>query len=658
MKLKSYLMLMLHFESLFSLIEEYAEVREVHKSQASCTYAIASRYFVNGTVIYSVSVDPNITDATSTVDLNKRILEKLHSRLQWTVSTKYSVTNHSGWIEHLNRATGYILLVNTIDDLLENVLYLKDLPTWNPNAPFIILFVETASFVSELTSMAMSTLWEYNIINALILIPSEMNKTIFKIVTWFPYANGSCGDTLSDFSYLDTCNNGKFHRKINLYPSKVPDNINGCQFQVITVVWPPFIIHPKDFEIDDNTEVPLTNGYEILLMKVLEQRYNCKFIYRSFSEPENWGDVYPNKTFTGLFQYLMEGRADIGIGAIFPKSVLHDEFDYSIQYFQDQYALVLPLAGLAPGWQNFITILNPAILTTCFFTFIITSIFFFLTAKGRSEPKIYKTKVGATIAVLSIALINCIGIQPKYFRLRVVFISWSFFNIVMNAVFQSGLIRTYRYPMVMYQIREENEIIDKGYIMAGTDSVKHIYGDSEDFNSRYIIKHYQELKSLQSLQYVAYYKNITSLTSRSYLSYIPNELRKRIFVPKHNVISIPIEMLFVKGFPFQNNFNKVIAMCLSSGLFEKWKSHVRNTMQTNSTEENSGDVHMKSEIYISLSDISGAFAFLFLGYLLSVVSFLCEIKQLIKIMINNLINKFARRHQTRKRKNSRFSFVL
>lgn len=637
---------------LYALLDDFIGVRELHKSQASCTYAIASRYFPNGTIIYSVSVNPNITDATTTVDLNRRILEKLHSRLQWTISTKYSVTNHSDWVEHLDRASGYILLINTVDDLMDNLFLLKELPTWNPNSKFIILLVETAEYISELTSMAMSILWDYNIINALILIPDESNRTSFRIITWFPYANGSCGTELTDFTYLDTCNNGKFVRKINLYPRKVPDDMNGCPIQVITVVWPPFIINPGNYYIEDDSDIPLTNGYEILLMRVLEEIYNCKFIYRSFSKPENWGDVYPNKSFTGLFQYLMERKADIGIGAIFPKSILHDEFDYSIQYFQDQYALVLPLAGLAPGWQNFIAILNPTMLLSCFFIFITTSMFFFIAAKGSRDLKIYQTKTGASFVALSIALMNCMAVQPKYFRLRIIFITWSFFNIVMNAVFQSGLIRTYTYPLQKYQIKDEIEIVDEGHIMAGTDTIKHIYGDSDDFISKYIMKHYKELESLQSLQYVAYYKNITSLISRSYLSYIPTNLRKRIFIPKHNVISLPIEMLYVKGFPFQRNFNRVIARCLSSGLFERWKSHVRNTLQTNSTEDITEKENKKQEIHINLSDISSAFALLIFGFILSIAAFLYEIREYVKTTSDNLKNKLIRRPSRR------FSFVL
>ncbi|XP_026466052.1 uncharacterized protein LOC113369695 [Ctenocephalides felis] len=210
------------------------------------------------------------------------------------------------------------------------------------------------------------------------------------------------------------------------------------------------------------------------------------------------------------------------------------------------------------------------------------------------------------------ALNNNVNCQPSYLRLRIVLILWAYVTLNISAFYQSGLMLSYRYPLRKYQIYKEDEIVSNGLIIGGTDAISMIYGSTDDDNSKYITDNYVDLLALDALNYVAYHKNITTIVTRDYLSFVSADLKKRVFVSPQSIMTIPIELLYSKGFPPAPKFNKMILRFLAGGLFERWKYLVGGALRKNDMEMDELDVE-RDGIMLEVKDVSGAFVFLIFG---------------------------------------------
>lgn len=427
-----------------------AQINKMQKSLADCVNQIASSYFPHGMIIYSVSVNINGNSIINTVEIDSTVLKYLHLQLDWQVLTKYTALSHAKWDVHLERTFAYILLIETHEDFLKNLDVLKNLPTWNPSAYIVILLMNLETSSTKLVIQLIETLWSLYALNTLIFVPDKNDNAILQVVSWFPYANGSCGDDFHRYTQINTCKHGKFIYEKDMFPEKSPRNMNNCIIKVVAIIWPPFVIAPPDYEIKDNVDIPLQNGYEILMLQVLEKYYNIKFVYRSFSIPENWGRVTKNGTCTGMFKYLSNKSADIAIGGNFAEAYVHRYFDHSLDYLQDSQVFVFPQAGLAPGWKNFGTILTPIVLCSFVVVVILTSVVFYLLAKNSQKRLLFKSFFGALMNIFSMTMNNFMGTFPKKVALRMLLMFLFCFNINYVAIFQTGLISTFSFPLKNY----------------------------------------------------------------------------------------------------------------------------------------------------------------------------------------------------------------
>lgn len=595
----------------------YKDQQHVFVSQARCVNSIIDTYFTAGTIIY---INLYQSDNQTSLYLGEQVLKTAFSSINWKILIRSTTEIGDYWEVMPENPVGYILFTSSFQDLLLGVGWLKEYPSWRPDALFIVIL---SNYVDGDVNLIMNELWSSYILNIVILMDDFVDG--FKIATWFPYANQNCGEYLDMYTVLDSCSNGQFLSNVSLFPDKVPKDFHGCEFKVIAVVWPPYIMYPENFDIQDNVDVPLKDGYEIYMLTTLQQYFTCQFVYRSFSQPENWGDINPNNTFTGMFDYLYQGQADIAIGAIYPIQELHLVFDTSIQYSQSQYVLVVPVADLEPPWRNFLAILPLNTYLAYCLTYIVVSGVCKVLSKNEERGTVFKTVSGSFLAVWAMALNNNVNCQPSYLRLRIVLILWAYVTLNISAFYQSGLMLSYRYPLRKYQIYKEDEIVSNGLIIGGTDAINMIYGSTDDDNSKYITDNYVDLLALDALNYVAYHKNITTIVTRDYLSFVSADLKKRVFVSPQSIMTIPIELLYSKGFPPAPKFNKMILRFLAGGLFERWKYLVGGALRKNDMEMDELDVE-RDGIMLEVKDVSGAFVFLIFGSCLAIVVFCIEMK--------------------------------
>jgi hypothetical protein len=82
-------------------------------------------------------------------------------------------------------------------------------------------------------------------------------------------------------------------------------------------------------------------------------------------------------------------------------------------------------------------------------------------------------------------------------------------------------------------------------------------------------------------------------------------------------------MFVPKGFPLKARYDEVLLFLMQAGLLNLWWENIKYA----ATLETAGDISLPSGEYIALTmeHLQSAFYFLFLGYAISVLSFLLEI---------------------------------
>lgn len=146
---------------------------------------------------------------------------------------------------YFKKADNYILQVRNVMEFQRNLKQLISLYSWNPHANFLILLNAVVPDVKPFLSYFIQKLWERQVINAVIIIhdPEDVNRMF--LYTWFPYAQGHCGDQFNDPSVVGTCFNGSI--KVSgetLFPEKIPNDLNGCPIRTYAYVLQPYIILP------------------------------------------------------------------------------------------------------------------------------------------------------------------------------------------------------------------------------------------------------------------------------------------------------------------------------------------------------------------------------------------------------------------------------
>ncbi|XP_055905567.1 uncharacterized protein LOC129941047 [Eupeodes corollae] len=139
--------------------------------------------------------------------------------------------------------------------------------------------------------------WNISVINVNALTESR-NGTI-TLYTYFPFKEQRCKDSSPEV--INRYINGTFEFKTPNFPEKV-SNFWNCPINVVTYPCPPYTFIEED----------QIKGYDGLVLEQLANLLNFS-VKVILIEP---GDIFENKTFTGAFQMLNEGVADLMIGDI------------------------------------------------------------------------------------------------------------------------------------------------------------------------------------------------------------------------------------------------------------------------------------------------------------------------------------------------------
>lgn len=603
---------------------------EFYSSMADCVFEITLTYFpYDSLLVYSTTAESKIGDANylNSRILNRLLLEKLYSLGYWNILIKMTNERFYYNSKFIESADCYIVIVGSTLELNNNLMHLKNTSSWNAHAKFIIISYESSNI--HVLRESVTVLWNYYVINFVILM-QQLNSSVY-IFTWFPYENNDCGTNFENTRELDSCEFGKFNTNDVLFPNKIPQDMHGCLLRVISVVWPPYVISPPDKIINDETAIHLNNGYDVLLINVLAQKMNLTVKFYSFEQPENFGEIYPNGTLTGLLQKLFLKKCDIGIGAMYPSRERHKYFDHSVPYLQDMIAWTVPVSKPVSKWMNYLVLLTPYTMIFCVILIIISCFLVYLLARNRPEHSLFHSISSCLVAVLAISFFNNTFIEPRFSILRIFMLIWVFYSIHVGILFQTALMHSFSSPSTEPQLNNMKDLITSGMKYSFKEQTLIYFKLSNTSEDKAILVKYELCSTMYPcLMQVADVRKGAIAISRSYLDYTQDLYRdldgnSKIYTFDENIVTLPVEILMVKGFPLKRRFNELILRCKQAGLFELWSSNVLKRSDQNKRADIDNKDEKKPAFQLTTKHLFGAFFILGVGLIWSTIIFIFEI---------------------------------
>lgn len=154
-----------------------------------------------------------------------------------------------------------------------NIFFLSRnrLPTWNPLAQVVALFVNTYEDEELLSQMKMilQLFLSRHMINVNV-ISYRFNTNIVQAHTFYPYEGGNCAQDVLELHLIEQCeysDEAPFDpiiTVINRLRTKIPNNLHGCELHIASSVIEPFVFFDRKSE-------SFNIGLEVLMVRTIAQ---------------------------------------------------------------------------------------------------------------------------------------------------------------------------------------------------------------------------------------------------------------------------------------------------------------------------------------------------------------------------------------------------
>ncbi|KAJ9598400.1 hypothetical protein L9F63_010922 [Diploptera punctata] len=624
---------------------------KLHVNLANCLQEIAHRHLYQEKSIgisYSVNNDnekrickgedifQNIVE-TNVECVHETVIEKLVFSQHWRLQL-FELNNNTIVMNVPERKLGaYIILsengeADLVDDIKDQVVMLKKDKAWNPRAKFTILLTrnyEGRHLKNLLAEAIFTELWKLKIVNIILLIHSfnfPADDMDINIYSWFPYdPPGRCGD-IREAVLLDRCiiegNYVYFSENATLFPSKSRKDLHGCPLRVSTFELGPMSLNKMDYE---DGVYEFQDGIEVQLLKALAKSMNMSVLYMPRPDESLWGIELPNGTWTGI----------TATANIWYKCHIVHELECLTSHILDPVKWFVPCAQPFPRWSSLTRVFKPSLWLGFVAAYIIVAyimhLVVVLSAKLSAEnPDNYAFHGKVKVFLNFWAVIleeSASNNPPNKFSIRAVFLAWVLYCWAVNNVYQTFLTSFLVDPGLEHQISSEDELLTSREVRYGfdADTLAVISGLADDrYKHRIICTTFQDcrVRLVTTNRFAFAFGRVTTEyeTAAKYMDGNGNPLICQFDAVIANQLT---SMTVRKGYPLLNFFNIIIRRVLEAGLIEKWFDDIKYT----ATLISARDFNLPPGEYIKLSleHLQSAFYFLFLGFVLSLISFITEL---------------------------------
>jgi len=630
-----------------------------------CVWNVAHSYFAPGRPLV-VSLPGNRTDVARSAlsdPLPQRddlqtvnvILGKLHDGTRWPIELFRRRRNDTADTPVLHHS--YILFVwnveaSSLNETIENQLKnLKNSTSWNARGKFLVVATDRNNEPAHLLAAHICfILWDVaRIVNVLVLIPNQTayrplhamstTKTTaadrLNLYTWFPFELGRCGE-VQDVILLDEWifeNNGRFSKKADLYPTKVPNNFMGCPIKVGTFGIDPYVIMKENYTQNDGSTAYKLIGLSVEILKFVCEKMNLTTVFLAPSF---------NFEFHSLEKVIAElgnGTSDVVTGFIPPLRFRFTLFyEFTIPYVHFNMKMHVPCPKAIPGTEKILTTFSLCVWLTIGLVLLLTIAVFWCASNGPyrsvcNETHTYQSLSNCFHNVWAVFVGVPVRQQPTTSSLRVFFFLYVSFCFAISTVFQAFFVTYLVEPKYEKKLETLGELMDSDVVF-GYQPAFHF---TENTIISSIFMNFMEDKVLKvdcsdsrkCVERMLTKRDIAIIVPPMFASYVAREMGtvhvgKEICSIDESAISASLKICFEKGNPLLDRFNVLMGHYLEAGFQERLWTELQHHASLRGVwrfSEAGGDMFFA----FSLSHLMPAFVVLLVGAVLSSAVFIVEL---------------------------------
>ncbi|PSN53423.1 Ionotropic receptor 745 [Blattella germanica] len=609
---------------------------------------LISTYFSPGQVIvlslpYTVSpitkrsLDISIYQTDEYTSLNT-LVNNINKKLTWplVISTANPIFEFQtpepqhGYIIFLKPKEEYYSLLNSLSTQID---YLQGFSSsYNRKAKFIIfvpdqVILENRKLIS--TELLKELMNMDKIVNAIVILQTnpevsneneQERKMEYDIYSIFPYNSTFCGKGDETILLRQWIHEGRFTNTDDLFPQKVPSNLNGCILNISTSIRPPYSIMNQNFtDCEGNVHYELT-GIEMLFLTYLKDALNFTVNFELLE-----GKDLISTYITGI-NYMIDKVSDIYI-AMFPILPFFIAYaDPTIPYFFTSLEWYVPCAKPNPTSGNILKVFTiPVWVVLILVLFLAAAVFYYLAKNNKDSKVIFSDCLLSTWALLLSLSAENLPVSTKFRIFLFLFIS---FSLTINTVFQSFFTSFLIDPGFEKPIESIQDINRKNIPIARSLMTEYItLALSNNMLDKVTTQEVPCSDYDQCIQIALKYQNMTILAEKYKTEYVGSALGINVGTGKKycsldTVASGGISMYLAKGDPLVDVFNTLIQRCLEAGFLGKYWSEFTtlNALQNKNDQEESSD----SYVVLGVTHLKMCFSFLLLGNFLGLIVLLIE----------------------------------
>lgn len=518
-----------------------------------------------------------------------------------------------------------IVISDTLIELLSYKQKFQQLWLWNARSKYLFVVLKSSqSYLNDIVDILISN----NMFNSIIMMPEVNSTEIYRLYSWYPFNNGSCGGN-KQILLFDICKYGKFERNYNLYPIKIPKYFNGCPIISKAIIWSPYIMPPEDGIIKNDKEVNVNKGFELIMMRTFAKVLNITLKIYSYEKPQNWGMATANGNMTGMIKDIYEKKLEIGFGNYGATEGRRMFAENSASFIYDSVSFCVPKAEQLPRWRNLLIPFKITTWISMLVAFSIVSLFVwkFCNFAPREDVRIYFSIQNTFQMMFSMFLGFSVSRTPRKSATRMIICVWLVFAFHFVTAYQAKLISVLLSPIYQTQITTIEEVLESGMSWEVIPTLTRVFEDKTDWKVLKILKNWKDCHDADiCLKRVALEKNFAIFMSETRAKfeaykYLDENGQRLIFcIPSYT--RYPVEIFLQKGHPLKDRLNELIYRILHTGLLAKWYDDLSyETILKNRHNMASA----KSREKLSLEHLQGVFAIWNVCIGLALLCFICEI---------------------------------
>ncbi|KAH8357605.1 hypothetical protein KR200_004404, partial [Drosophila serrata] len=321
--------------------------------------------------------------------------------------------------------------------------------------------------------------------NILLVTSDYLNSSSFEIKTNrfvgrrnFDPAPGQIQfDHLYRYNSVENCATWTYELKRRM--SEKLQNLQGREIVIGVFDYKPFMLldyekQPKVYDrAADTTDAVSIDGTEVRLMLIFCELYNCT-VQVDTSEPNDWGDIYPNATGYGLVGMVLDRRNDYGIGGIYLWYEAYQYMDMTHFLGRSGVTCLVPAPSRLISWT---LLLRPfqAVLWMCvMLCLLLESVALCITRRWEhfsdsSQPHTWTGSLRfGLISTLKLFVNQSTSYVTRSYALRTVLMASYMIDIILTTVYSGGLAAILTLPTLEEAADSRQRLFDHKLIWTGT----------------------------------------------------------------------------------------------------------------------------------------------------------------------------------------------